>query len=43
VPFAAKIQSTDKDRLLVTDDDGKEFWITKSQVSYYLQPSHLFL
>ena len=36
VPFAAKIQSTDKDRLLVTDDDGKEFWITKNQVSYYL-------
>ncbi|KAL7044735.1 hypothetical protein ACKWTF_002035 [Chironomus riparius] len=32
VPFAAKIQSTDKDRLLVTDDDGKEFWITKNQI-----------
>ena len=37
VPFAAKIQSTDKDRLLVTDDDGKEFWITKNQVSFILR------
>lgn len=43
MPFAAKIQSTDKDKLLVTDDDGNEFWITKSQVSYYLQSLHLFL
>lgn len=42
MPFAAKIQSTDKDRLLVTDDDGKEIWITKDQVSYYLQSVSIF-
>lgn len=33
VPFAAKIQSTDKDKLFVIDDDGEEILITKDQVS----------
>lgn len=34
VAFAAKIQSTSGDKLLVTDDDGNELWITKDQVSF---------
>lgn len=35
VPFAGKIKSSDKDRFLVHDDDGKECWISKNQVFHY--------
>lgn len=32
LPFAGKIQRTDKDRILITDDDDQEMWINSKQI-----------
>lgn len=37
IPFAAKILSGDKDKLLVADDEGRESWISKNQVNYIIR------